>query len=54
MEKKYIVLVNGVKATEKGTLGMALKRARELKAKGYNNVSVAEKMEGMDYEPYNA
>lgn len=46
MERRYLVLVGGVKATEKATLHFALKVAEELKAKGIQNVSVAEKLGG--------
>ena len=44
MERKYIVLVNGVKAKERMTMKFALQDVKELQSKGYNKVSIAEKL----------
>jgi hypothetical protein len=45
MTKRYVILVNGVKAKERLTLAFALKDVKDLVAKGYKNVSVAEKLD---------
>ncbi len=44
MEKKYLIYVNGVLAKSRKTLAFALKDKAELEAKGYRNVSIAEKL----------
>lgn len=44
MDKKYLILVDGKLATRRMTLWFALKDKKELEAKGYQRVSVAEEI----------
>lgn len=44
MTRSYLIFVNGVLAKRKLTLAGAMKALRELEAKGYQKVSVAEEI----------
>lgn len=45
MNRKYLILVDGKLATRRMTLARAIKDKKELEAKGYRLVSVAEEID---------